>query len=122
MAGPAGSQRHGRKYVVVHWRRGDQLKSRCVATGDGETSGLEGRDKSINCGSATSLSEQINNVLKFGSDAPGLFKRSVDGDSYNFMKDPNPIIYIATNQNLWEMEGDMTIKDIFRREGFKVFK
>lgn len=44
----------GTSYTVVHWRRGDQLKSRCK----------QSKDSSVNCGSARELIERVQNFSK----------------------------------------------------------
>ena len=43
--------KHTLNYTVVHWRRGDQLSSRC----------RQGKDSSVNCKSAADLVAMVRN-------------------------------------------------------------
>lgn len=71
------------RYTVVHWRRGDQLSTRCV----------QGKDNSVNCGSAANLIDKV--------------RSSTDDSS----------IYIATNEH-----SKSPHLDELTSAGFKTFK
>jgi hypothetical protein len=50
----AGSE-EGEKFTVVHWRRGDQLVTRCI----------KGRDYSVNCGKNELQQKKLSPALKY---------------------------------------------------------
>lgn len=78
------------QYIVVHWRRGDQLTTRCSDAWKGA------RDYSVNCGSVSELVTTINAFLDKGpSAASGQSKTAVSSGSIDFRKLP---ILIATNE------------------------
>ena len=112
-----------RPYMVVHWRRGDQLKTRCKPRKNGGAP----VDQSYNCGSAKSLITEINRVLDSGyiqgDKAHEFYWREEGNKAFRkSSKDPLPVVYISTNQDLRVIEDGKAIKDYFREAGFKTFK
>ena len=111
-------------YMVVHWRRGDQLKTRCrKSTREHEKYAA---DFSINCASATDLADEIDKTLSVGhiqgDKAHEFFWR--DEGQKPFCNGPDgecPLVYIATNQDLNVKEDGKTMRDIFKDRGFKTF-
>lgn len=63
--------------AVVHWRRGDQLESRCK----------HGADISVNCGSGNDLVNRVNRNIA-----------ALYGNTSSLPPRPPPVVYVATNE------------------------
>ena len=115
------THRNLRSYMVVHWRRGDQLKSRCEPSASHNIT-----DRSFNCRTAHELISEIKRVIKSGylegSAESQFFWREKARKKIPNHPDDKPLVYIATNQNLYLLEKGVPMHDMFTKAGFYSFK
>lgn len=84
-----GPDRNDKAYTVVHWRRGDQLNTRCK----------ENKDNSVNCENSTSLVEYVRSysndslVYVATNEHPG-------SKEYLTLKEANFTVFADTNINV----------------------
>ena len=117
------SHKKVRSYMVVHWRRGDQLTTRCRKGKNGKAP----VDQSYNCDSAKTLISEIERVLASGyiqgDKAHDFFWREKGNTQFRkHPEDPLPVVYISTNQDLRKVEDGKTFRQLFQEAGFKTFK
>jgi hypothetical protein len=115
------THRNVRSYMVVHWRRGDQLKSRCEPSSQHNVT-----DTSFNCGTAHELISEIKRVIKSGylegsSESQFFWREKARKKIPNHPND-KPIVYIATNQNLFLEEKGVPMHEMFTKAGMHTFK
>ena len=110
-----------RSYMVVHWRRGDQLKSRCEPSAQHNVT-----DRSFNCKTAHELISEIKRVIKSGylegSSESQFFWREKTRKKIPNHPDDKPVVYIATNQNLYLLENGVPMHEMISKAGFHTFK
>ena len=115
------THRNLRSYMVVHWRRGDQLTSRCEASTHHNVT-----DRSFNCRTAHELISEIKRVIKSGylegSAESQFFWREKARKKIPNHPDDKPLVYIATNQNLYLLEKGVPMHEMFTKAGFYSFK
>ena len=99
--------RNDNTYTAVHWRRGDQLKTRCSYN----------RDQSVNCGSAQDL---VRAVRKWSTDKVIYVATNEPSDSveYKFLQNTNGFVLFANIKEavLAANKGELSLVDEFALE------